>query len=447
MPIALENYEWQVKTATARGVANAVSQAIRDGVLVAGMKLPPIRAMARQLDMSPTTISAAWSMLARSGTIRTEGRRGTTVAEIRSGSARYRQALEKQATFELDLSTGIPDPHLLPRLGNALKGLTAATPGSYLDDPILPGLLEELRADWPYEAEEFAIVDGAMDALDLVMRSLIGFEDRVIVENPTFPLLLDLIEGTGADVIGVPVDDEGLIPAALAEALETAATAVILQPRAQNPTGASLGLVRAEQLAKIVRASGVIVIEDDSAGSVSMAAPVSLGRWVPDQVLHVRSFSKSHGPDIRLAALSGPIELMRGINARRQLGQGWSSRILQRILLGLLTDQQSINEVTHAREEYQRRRDAMVAALAERGVRVQGSDGVNIWVPVVDELAAVVRLASQGIGVTPGTPFAVLPDQQHHIRITVATIAEHHAELAEQIALASRTGGWRQGRL
>ena len=112
-----------------------------------------------------------------------------------------------------------------------------------------------LRADWPYEAEEFAIVDGAMDALDLVTRSLIGFGDRVIVENPTFPLLLDLIEATGADVIGVPVDDEGLIPAALAEALQTAATAVILQPRAQNPTGASLGVVRAEELAKIVRAS------------------------------------------------------------------------------------------------------------------------------------------------------------------------------------------------
>lgn len=447
MPSELENYEWQVKTATARGVADAVSQAIRDGILVAGVKLPPIRSMARQLNMSPTTISAAWSILVRSGTIRTEGRRGTTVAEVRSGSARYRQALEKQATFELDLSTGIPDPDLLPRLGNALKGLTAATPGSYLDDPILPGLLEALRADWPYEAEEFAIVDGAMDALDLVTRSLIGFGDRVIVENPTFPLLLDLIEATGADVVGVPVDDEGLIPVALAEALQPAATAVILQPRAQNPTGASLGLVRAEDLARIVRAPGVIVIEDDSAGSVSMAPPISLGRWIPDQVLHVRSFSKSHGPDVRLAALSGPIELMRGINARRQLGQGWSSRILQRILLGLLTDQQSIAQVTYAREEYQRRRDAMVAALAERDVRVPGSDGVNIWVPVVDELAAIVRLASQGIGVTPGTPFAVLPDQQSHIRITVATIAEHHAELAEQIALASRTGGWRQGRL
>ena len=66
-------------------------------------------------------------------------------------------------------------------------------------------------------------------------------------------------------------------------------------------------------------------------------------------------------------------------------------------------------EVQSAQQEYTRRRATLVDALAQRGVEVGGTDGINIWVPVHDEAAALVRLASQGIGVTPGSPFAVLP--------------------------------------
>ncbi|WP_298590611.1 PLP-dependent aminotransferase family protein [uncultured Kocuria sp.] len=432
---------------TARGVANAVSRAIRDGSLDIGAKLPPIRTVARELQLSPTTVSAGWSLLARSGAIRTDGRRGTTVAETRPDSVRYQRAMERQLSFRLDLSTGTPDPELLPDLSQSLKDLTTAgTPSSYLDEPVLPALVEVLRSDWPYVAEEFAIVDGAMDALDLIIRSHLRFGDRIVVEHPTFPLLLDLLEVSGAEVIGVPVDEEGMRPSALRAALKQTCSAIILQPRAQNPTGASLTQDRARELAGIIAPTEAVVIEDDSAGSISTAAPISLGRWLPDQVLHIRSFSKSHGPDLRLAAVSGSAELLGPINARRQLGQGWSSRLLQRILLGLLTVPDAVAQVDHARQEYQRRREAVVQALAERGVHVDSSDGINIWVPVLDEAAAIVRLASQGIGVTPGTPFAVLPDQEGRIRVTVGLLADRHAEIAEQIALAARTGGWGAGR-
>ena len=84
---------------------------------------------------------------------------------------------------------------------------------------MLPELRGLLRADWPYDAEELTVVDGAMDALDLVSRSLLRFGDRVVVEHPCFPPLLDLLESIGAEVVGVPIDDEGLLPDALAAAL------------------------------------------------------------------------------------------------------------------------------------------------------------------------------------------------------------------------------------
>jgi len=423
---------------TARGLATAVIRALRDGDLLPGQRLPPIRTVAVELGLSPTTVSAAWALLARSGKLHTDGRRGTTLALPRlAGSPRYERALDRQGAFDLDLSTGVPDPTLLPDLGHALSSLTsAASPGSYLDDPVVAELAEVLRADWPYDATELTVVDGAMDALELVTRVLVGFGDRVAVEDPCFPPLLDLLEASGAEIVGVPLDDEGMSADALTGAGPL--TAVYLQPRAHNPTGRSLTPVRARQLAEVLRGGTAVVVEDDSAGAIAATEAISLGRWLPERTVHVRSFSKSHGPDLRLAALSGPAEIVARITALRHLGQGWSSRLLQRLLLGLLTDARAIGQVARAREQYAARRTAMVAALADLGVAVGGTDGINLWVPVLDETAAVLRLARQGIGVTPGAPFAVRPGHRPHVRVTVGLVADGHAGLAEAIAAAAR---------
>jgi DNA-binding transcriptional MocR family regulator len=439
--------EERLELQSARGLAQAVSRAVRDGALQPGAKLPPIRAVATRLGLSPTTVSAGWALLARSGAIHTDGRRGTTIADLQDPApGRYRRALERQLDFALDLSAGTPDPALLPNLAQALSELTTAgIPGSYLDDPVLPGLLEILKAQWPYPPDELMVVDGAMDGLDLVSRSLLRFGDRVVVEHPGFPPLLDLLESIGVEVIGVPVDDAGLRPEPLAEALRSPVAAVFLQPRAQNPTGASMTRQRARELAPILARAGMPVVEDDSAGAVAASALISLGQWIPGQVIHIRSFSKSHGPDLRLAAMGGPSELLREVSHRRQLGQGWSSRLLQRVLLSLLTDPAAIADVDHARDEYTRRRGALVAALNACDVQVAGGDGLNLWVPVHDESAAIVRLASQGVGVTPGTPFDVLPGGGGHVRVTVGLVADGYEELAEILAAAANTSSWASG--
>lgn len=445
----LSMLEERLPEPTARGLVTAVTAAIREGVLVPDTRLPPIRTVATQLGLSPTTVNAAWSLLARSGAIRTDGRRGTTVADLRGrGPRRYRHAVQQQTDFDLDLSTGVPDPRLLPDLTRALRNLTttAATPGSYLDEPILPELVDVLRADWPYPAEAFTMTDGAMDALDLVMRTSINFADRVIVEHPGFPPLLDLLDSIGADIVGVPLDGAGPRPDSLAQALATPAAAVILQPRAQNPTGVSMTPERAAQIAQVLETTDALVVEDDSAGGIAAAPALSLGRWLPERTLHVRSYSKSHGPDLRLAAVSGPADLLGELTARRQLGQGWSSRLLQRILLFLLTDERAAAQVAKAREEYARRRRRAVQRLVEDGVAVAGTDGINIWVPVVDEAAALVRLASQGIGVAPGTPFVVLPEQTGHVRVTIGLVDAASQPVIDQLAAAATTAGWGRGR-
>lgn len=440
----LSALEERMDKPTTRGLAHAVSRAIRDGVLPPGTRLPPIRQVATQLALSPTTVSAGWSLLARAGAIRTAGRRGTTVTDpVGPSNTRYRRALEGQTGFSLDLSTGVPDAALLPSLSRALGRLTTAgTPGSYLDEAVLPELRDVLLNEWPYVAGDIGIVDGAMDALDLVARTALRFGDRVVVEHPCFPPLLDLLDSIGADVVGVPLDPEGMQLQLFAIALESPTAAVFVQPTAQNPSGISTTPRRARALAGLIEGADTLVVEDDSAGAIASAPAISLGRWIPERTMHIRSFSKSHGPDLRLAAVTGPTALIDKMLARRQLGQGWSSRLLQRILLSLLTDEGSRAEVQQAQREYARRRAALVDALAQRGVTVGGTDGINIWVPVQDEAAALVGLASQGIGVTPGSPFAVLPDMPGHIRVTSGLVATDHDALADRIAAAANATGW-----
>lgn len=441
----LQAIEERLDQPSARGLAMAVSRAVRDGALSPGDRLPPIRMVAVELGLSPTTVSSAWGLLARSGAIRTDGRRGTSVAPLRAaGSVRYQRALDRQTPFALDLSTGIPDPALLPDLARVLASLpTIPSPSSYLDDPVLPGLSDVLKADWPYAAEVITIVDGAMDALDWLARVTLRFGDRVVVENPCFPPLLDLLEAMDVDVVAVPVDAEGMSVTALADALLQPVAAVFLQPRAQNPTGVSLTAGRAAALSELLRGLPTLIIEDDSAGAVSAAEPISLGGWLPESTVHIRSFSKSYGPDLRLAAVSGPADVIAAVSARRQLGQGWSSRLLQRLLLELLIDANSAAAVRTAREEYARRRHRFVTALAAAGVDTGGTDGINVWVPVADEAAAVVRLASAGIGVAPGSPFDARRTGRTSagfIRVTTGLIADDADRIAAEVAAAASAG-------
>ena len=441
----LSEIEQRMDQPTARGLANAVSRTIRDGVLVPGVRLPSIRRVASELALSPTTVTAAWRLLARSGAIRGAGRRGTTVSETAApGAVRYRQAVSRGTSFAVDLSTGVPDAALLPSLASSFADLTTAgTPSSYLDAPVLPELEAELKRSWPYPADQVTVVDGALDALDQVVRSVLRFGDRVVVEHPCFPPLVDLLEAAGVEVVGVPIDAEGMSLEGLTEALETSTRAVFLQPRAQNPTGVSMTRERARSLARVIEGSRALVVEDDSTGAIGMSEPLSMGEWLPGQTVHIRSYSKSHGPDLRLAAMSAPPELMADLLGRRQLGQGWSSRLLQRVLLHLLTDPTAIAEVEKARSAYAGRRRVVVEELAKLGVEVGGGDGINLWIPVQDEASALIRLASQGIGVAPGKPFAVLPESRGFMRVTVGLVSSGNDWLAQALAEAADITAWR----
>jgi DNA-binding transcriptional MocR family regulator len=437
----LSALEERMAEPTARGLAAAVGRAVADGVLAAEDRLPPIRTVAAQLGLSPTTVSAAWAVLARAGTVHTAGRRGTVVTAHRAGPQRYRRAVGAHTPFALDLSGGTPDPELLPDLTAALRRVRPPlTPASYLDDPVLPELAALLRADWPFAAGRLTVVDGAMDALAQIVAAHLRFGDRVAVEQPAFPPLLDLLDAAGVAPVPVRIDDSGPVPAELASAVRAGVRAVFLQPRAQNPTGASLTPDRLAELAAVLQAGDALLVEDDSAGPIATPPALSLGSARPERTLHVRSYTTSHGPDLRLAAIGGPAALVDPLVERRFLGQGWTSRLLQALLVDLLTHAPSLHAVARARRTYARRRTTVAGELARLGVDVWRGDGINMWLPVRDEAAALLLLATRGIGAAPGGPFQLGSSDRPHLRVTVGLVASGHREVAAALADAAAAG-------
>lgn len=448
----LDDIAANISDRSARGIATAIGRMVTTGDLSVGTRLPTVRQLSRSLGVSPTTVGEAWRTLADVGAIETLGRNGTFVRQPTGpgGPRRYRRIAadgDHRGHFSLDLSTGTPDSALLPDLSTALAHVSNRTlTSSYLDQPVLPELEEALRARWPFDPEEITVVDGAMDALDRIAQVVVRLGDRVVVEHPTFPPLLDLLEQIGVEVIGVPVDDEGIEVTGLAAALARTPSALFLQPRAQNPTGVTMSARRAGEVARTIEASVVAttitVIEDDHAGDIATGELQSIGRHLPARTVHIRSFSKSHGPDLRLAAIGGAGDVISRAANRRLLGPGWSSRILQAVLLELLDDTATLETLRRSRADYATRRRTVVEILDRHEVHTTGTDGINLWVTVADERSALMTLAAQGIGAAPGEPFMVL-DHPDALRVTVGLLGPGTdiVGVAEAIASAAVSSG------
>ncbi len=429
---------------TPLAIATEISRLVREGTISPGERLPTVREVAAGLAVSAGTVSAAWRALADAGLIVSRGRSGTFVRSVRATSMTSRlQGLAASPAARLDLSRGTPDPAMLPSLETALShAKPRADTGGYHDAPVLPELRDVLVEQWPTRVEALTIVDGALDAISRILELVARFGDTVALESPGFPHFFDLLDAIGVQAVPLEVDDSGVTPLSLARALARKPAAVILQPRAQNPTGVSMSKERARALANVLVTGAdwrrITVIEDDHSGLIASAPAVTLSTWLPSQVVHVRSFSKSHGPDLRIAAVSGPRPLIDRLVRRRALGPGWTSRLLQSVLYELLTEESAVARVRTARLIYRDRIDRLAVALRRLGIEVGDPDGINLWLPVRDERAALVRLAASGISAAAGAPFhAPGAAYEPHLRVTAGMVIENVRLVAETLADAA----------
>ena len=423
---------------SARGIASHVASLVRDGAIHEGELLPPVRALAEELRVSPATVSAAWGLLKKRGMLIGTGKAGVRIASA-TGLVR---GLEMYATVPgvNDLRLVYPDVDLLPPLDQALIG-AARQPNlnEYYDSAILPGLAEAVEPSWPVPAEVFAVANGGVDAVWSVLRSVSVPGDRIIVESPTQPQLLTLMLDLGLTPVPVAYDEGGLDAEAFQQALKTRPVAVFFQPRAQLPTGWSMSPERIEQLVECLRGPHrPLFIEYDDLGGLARTEHHSIARWIPEHSVVIRSYEKSYGPDLRLAVMGGPEPVIRNAHAQIRLTRQWTSRILQAALEWMLRDEVSTAAITRAREAYSARLDLLVSQLQSRGVDVRSRDGLCAWVPVQDERAAAELLTGRGVLVLRGEScFPVSGDP--HIRVAVSRLPlDAMAGLAELIADAAR---------
>jgi DNA-binding transcriptional MocR family regulator len=261
------------------------------------------------------------------------------------------------------------------------------------------------------------------------VEQVVRLGDRVAIENPGFPALMDLLESRGAEVIALEMDGLGVTADSLAAAIREQPVAVFIHPRAQNPTGSSMTEARVRDLSNVMRANAAWIIEADHSGAIASGADVSVGSYLPERTIRIRSYSKSHGPDLRIAAIGGAADVIDPLMARRMLGPGWTSRILQGVLVQLLTSPEAISSVDLARETYRRRSTQFCAFLSANGIQVSAGDGINVWVQVNDERSALITLAAAGIHVAPGGPFMVASSTSSHLRVTAGLLPDDAVRL------------------
>jgi DNA-binding transcriptional MocR family regulator len=422
---------------TKRGIAIDTAALIRAGTIEIGMHLPAVRDLAQALGVSPATVSAAWSQLKKQKVIAGRGRTGVWVCgdKVSPRPVRFEQIGNFGEHITADLVLSAPDPLLLPDLKAALISATETHHlNSYLREPIMPVLEEAVKLTWPYQADAFLAADGGFDGMSLIMQTLIMPGTRVAIEDPTASRLLDILDHIGADVLPVPCDEQGPLPDALQAALRQNPSAFIYQPRTHSHCGHTITPMRVRQLTALLRDQQTLIIEDDGLGDLSAWPAVSLGSEFPDRTVHVRSYSKSYGPDLRLGVVSGTREMIKQIQSFRNFGAGWSSRLLQHTLAWLLTDPQTQQGLGEARRIYAKRRQDLVTALAIRGIDVPLHDGLSIWLGVPSEQFALVTLAARGIAVLPGEGCRIRPGQ--HIRISTSQLTADKVDfVADALAL------------
>ncbi|MFG2502088.1 aminotransferase class I/II-fold pyridoxal phosphate-dependent enzyme [Streptomyces sp. NPDC048441] len=421
--------QYAISGTTAKGITASVEQSVAEGGLGPGDALPPVRRLADELGVSAGTVATAYKELRRRGIVVTRGRGGTVVAQAPAVGARRPP---KVPTGVRDLAGGHPDPALLP----ALLPPERVDPvnGSHRASPRLAGL-EELAREWfardgvPDDQVTFA--HGALDCMARLLSVELKPGDAVAVEDPGFHHLLDLVPALGLRMVPVAVDDEGIGPESLRGALRAGARALVCSPRGQNPVGGCFSRARRDALLDVLgEFPEVLVVEDDHNAEVAGAASCSLATGGLARWAQVRTVSKHLGIDLRWAALACDATTMARHEGRMLLTSGWVSHVLQVTVERTMTDPAVRDLVGRAERAYAERRETLIGELSRHGIQARGASGLNVWVPVRDESAAVNGLRSRGWWVAAGARFRIAAPTA--VRITTAGL-----EVADGARLAA----------
>jgi DNA-binding transcriptional MocR family regulator len=425
----------RLRATSSKDLGHGLTRLIDGGELPPGVHLPTIRDFARAAGLSPGTVMTAWSTVRDTGRLHTRRRGGTVVTDRHRASPPG--TAEQVIWSDIQMSLVTADPALQPDLAGAISAALAspdlhAPERAYITDR----LRRSVAASWPFDAQAWNCVGGGSEAVVLATAAA-AHGGPIGVEEPVSPGYLDILRQLGIEPFGVRADQHGPTVESVTDALRRGATALILQPSGAYAVRGALSAARAAQLAAIV-GPDTWIVEDDSAGPLAGSEPASLGAYLPDRVLRVRSYCKAFGIDLRTAVLGGSAELIERTVRLRSFGMASNSRVLQNALAHLIDDPATADAVARARGRYRRRRLAALAAFTDGGLSASaGPDGFVVWVRVPDETSALINLARQGIVAAAGAK-SFVNATEGLLRFSILQLPENRAHI-EELAAAVRS--------
>jgi 2-aminoadipate transaminase len=450
-------------------LVDVIAAAIERGELAPEEKLPPTRELAEIADINHLTAVRAYRRLRELGLVTAHVGRGTFVRGAGSGPApgrvtdsiawqryalppsvesygdRVLAEMHRQATTEglVPLSVGYPSDELFPvaEIGAAVAATLSEQGGRALQysdvqgTPELAAELAKLSASRgaPEDPDDILVTNGAAQGLSLACHAILRPGDVAACEDPTFTSVIRAMSDSGAEVVGVPMDEDGLDVDALEALLSRREIRMLaLQPRLQNPTGRDLAPERRQRLLDLARRHGFFILEDGIYGDLRFAGDElpSLRSEAPAHVVYVDSLSKTVSGGIRIGwvAASGPV--LDRIVAAKRAHDIHSPTLTQLAMARYLATGAYPAQAERARAFYRER----LAALEESIERHLGSiasyleplGGGHLWVGLdvaVDERELADEAVRHGVAYIPGNALRVEERSDLNMRLSYGYLA------------------------
>jgi 2-aminoadipate transaminase len=456
--------------------------AIDDGNLPPGTKLPASRDLASKLGINRNTVTSAYEALANKDFVRSHVGQGTFVVDHgpRTGSTMRwsfsraadaardwvrSPAEETRHPDAIDFASMVPDEELFPVepfrvvLDEVLaqEGKKLLQYGPATGYPPLRSYIAERLARRGVETtpDNVLVVNGSQQALDLICRTLLDPGDPVVLESPTYTIVLPLLAQYGADIEEIPMTPRGIDLDALEASLARSRPKFLFtMPTFHNPTGITTDLASRRRLVDIATTHGVPVVEDDFDSELRFrgdALPPLKALDDDDCVIHIGTFSKGLFPGLRLGWLVAPADVVDTLGRSKLISDYHTSLLLQSAVLTFCQRGHYDEHLERLAGIYREKSRSLVAALERHfpdGVTwTEPEGGFAFWItlPASESAEAVLAdAATEGVVFTPGTHFFARGEGRRYLRLSISRVPVDRIE--EGVARLGKVLARRLGR-
>ncbi len=396
-------------------IARQLKQAISDGELLPGSRLPSGRTMAHELGVARATVENAYGELVSQGWLERRGQAGTFVSPSVTATVRKQNVLSSQPQgAPLPFQMGLPALDAFPRalwarlMGRRLRLQTPydlMLPQNNGESSLKQAIADYLRFSRSIECqpEQIFIAAGFQAAMRLLVRALAAPGDGIWLEDPGYRYIRPLFTDAGMALHPVPVDDEGMqIGYALAHYPQ--ARFALLTPAHQSPLGVALSLARRRQLLEWAASQQSWVIEDDYDSEFryhGKPLPPIKSLDGPERVIYAGTFSKSMFPALRVAWLVVPQQQVAVFNRQARSLPCTVPMLIQQTIADFLQEGHFWRHLKKMRLCYSERRVWLETALRDEGFEVVPQEGgIQLVMRVKgDDRALVARARASGLAV------------------------------------------------